>query len=311
MVLKRTQAVGLVVAGVIVITAAAGLYVARRSPRYMSPASPAYEAVSRAFYHGLAALQVGLLDDARTQFASATTIVPREPASWGNLGLTNLRLGDLDAAASGAGASRLARARKRATSRSCRDSWRFPRGRPAEAIAHFERGVRLDPRGLRIRYALAQEVESAGGTGADTRAQGLLDEILALSPDNVAAILERARLAAKRGDAASLQDAVGKLSAHADSWPPAVLEQYRALQAAARNDYGGSRAHRRGPQERAVARALVPRGSARHSDAGRIDRRSVRPFHRPAAIHFETVAARYRFVVLDRSCSAPSRALQP
>ena len=234
-VLKRTQAVGLVVAGVIVITAAAGLYVARRSPRYMSPASPAYEAVSRAFYHGLAALQVGLLDDARTQFASATTIVPREPASWGNLGLTNLRLGDLDAA--GPALERAASlAPASADIAFLQGQLEISRGRPAEAIAHFERGVRLDPRGLRIRYALAQEVESAGGAGADTRAQGLLDEILALSPDNVAAILERARLAAKRGDAASLQDAVGKLSAHADSWPPAVLEQYRALQAAARND---------------------------------------------------------------------------
>jgi Tfp pilus assembly protein PilF len=233
--LKRTQAVGLAVAGVIVAATAAGIYVVRRSPRYMSPASPAYEAVSRAFYHGLAALQVGLLDDARTQFASATAIVPREPASWGNLGLTDLRLGDLD----GAGPA-LERAASLAPASAdiafLQGQLEISRGRPAEAIAHFERGVRLDPRGLRIRYALAQEVEAAGGAGADTRAQGLVDEILAPSPGNVAAILERARLAAKRGDATALQDAVAKLSAPANSWPPAVLDQYRALQAAARTD---------------------------------------------------------------------------
>ncbi len=264
----------------------------------MSPASPAYEAVSRAFYHGLAALQVGLLDDARTQFASATTIVPREPASWGNLGLTNLRLGDLDAA--GPALERAASlAPASADIAFLQGQLEISRGRPAEAIAHFERGVRLDPRGLRIRYALAQEVESAGGAGADTRAQGLVDEILALSPDNVAAILERARLAAKRGDAAALQDAVGKACGTRGQL---AARRARSISRAAgrRADrYGGSRANRCGPQERAVARALVPRGSARHPDAGRIDRRSVRSFHRSAGIHFETVAARYRFVVLD------------
>src|SRR5712671_6016886 len=71
----------------------------RRSGRPISPSSPAYEEVSRAFYHGYAALQVGLLDDAKTQFAKATEIVPSEPAAWANLGLTELRLGELDPAA--------------------------------------------------------------------------------------------------------------------------------------------------------------------------------------------------------------------
>ena len=63
------------------------------------PGSAAYEQTTRAFYHGLAALEVGLLDDARQQFTSATLLVPREPASWANLGLTQMRLGELDAAA--------------------------------------------------------------------------------------------------------------------------------------------------------------------------------------------------------------------
>ena len=65
----------------------------------VQPGSETYEQTTRAFYHGLAALEVGLLDDARQQFTSATTLVPREPASWANLGLTQLRLGELDAAA--------------------------------------------------------------------------------------------------------------------------------------------------------------------------------------------------------------------
>src|SRR5215831_1162753 len=86
------------VAAVIVSAIVATVFI-RRPPRFVSERSATYEEVSRAFFHGYAALQVGLLDDARTQFAQATEIVSREPASWANLGLTELRLGELDSAA--------------------------------------------------------------------------------------------------------------------------------------------------------------------------------------------------------------------
>jgi len=67
-------------------------------PSLPAPGTEPYEQVSRAFYHGLAALEVGLLDDARQQFRRATELVPAEPAGWANLGLAQLRLGELDAA---------------------------------------------------------------------------------------------------------------------------------------------------------------------------------------------------------------------
>ena len=76
--------------------AAAVVYL--RRPSLPAPGSQAYEQVSRAFYHGLAALEVGLLDDARQQFTTATGLVPEEAAAWANLGLAQLRLGELDAA---------------------------------------------------------------------------------------------------------------------------------------------------------------------------------------------------------------------
>src|SRR3954462_4194640 len=60
--------------------------------------SPVYEDTTRAFYRGLAELQVGLLDDAKRDFGKATELVPSEPASWANLGLASLRLGEFDAA---------------------------------------------------------------------------------------------------------------------------------------------------------------------------------------------------------------------
>src|SRR5437763_17063799 len=68
-------------------------------PRVPDVNSSAYEETTRSFYRGLAELQVGLLDDARRDFGRATEVVPGEPASWANLGLASLRLGEFDAAA--------------------------------------------------------------------------------------------------------------------------------------------------------------------------------------------------------------------
>src|SRR2546430_11352941 len=66
--------------------------------RLPAPDSAVYEDTTRAFYRGLAELQVGLLDDAKRDFGKAAELVPGEPASWANLGLAHLRLVEFDAA---------------------------------------------------------------------------------------------------------------------------------------------------------------------------------------------------------------------
>ncbi|HEY6509392.1 MAG TPA: tetratricopeptide repeat protein, partial [Vicinamibacterales bacterium] len=88
---------GLLVAAAAALALVAAVVYLRR-PSLPAPGSETYDEISRAFYHGLAALEVGLLDDARQQFTRATTLVPEEPAAWANLGLAQLRLGELDAA---------------------------------------------------------------------------------------------------------------------------------------------------------------------------------------------------------------------
>ena len=85
---------------------------------------------------------------------------------------------------------------------------------------------------LRAGYALAEEVERAGGANADAEAQQLFEQILERRPDNLAALLERARLAAKRNDLTALRDTAAKLDAMSAGWPPQALEQHRALRAA-------------------------------------------------------------------------------
>ena len=204
----------------------------RRGNGLPSPGSPVYEEVTRTFYRGLAALQVGLLDGAQQDFTRATTLVPDEPATWANLGLAHLRLGSLDAAA-GPIERAVALAPDNSEVALLAGRMEVARGRLDEGIAHFRRATTLDARSLRARFALAEELERGGGPTGDADAQQVLEEVLTLQPDNLAVVIERARLAARRGDAALLQDSVRRLDVYAGGWSTQVLEQYRSLQQAA------------------------------------------------------------------------------
>src|SRR4051794_17697420 len=193
--------------------------------------SPAYEQTTSSFYRGLAQLQVGLLDDAKREFSKAATLAPGEPAAWANLGLAHLRLGEFDAAAGPVaraaallpGSSDLALLQGRLET---------SRGQLEPGIAHLRRAVDLDGTGLRARYALAEEIERAGGPAADAEAQQQFEQILQRRPDNLAALLERARLCAKRGDAAALRDSTMRLDGVSAGWPAPAQEQFRALRQA-------------------------------------------------------------------------------
>jgi Tfp pilus assembly protein PilF len=211
---------------------AGGVYLARRQTSGLPVAgSPTYEDTIRSFYRGLAQLQVGLLDDAKREFTKAAGLAPGEPAAWANLGISHLRLGEFAAAA-----EPIAKAAALLPNESglelLQGRLEISRGRLDEGIAHLRRAVALDSGELRARYALAEEIERAGGADADTEAQQLFEQILERRPENLASVLERARLAAKRGDLATLQDSIRRLDAVSAGWPPPALEQYRALQQA-------------------------------------------------------------------------------
>ena len=209
----------------------AGVYYLR-GPSLPAPGSEPYEQISRAFYHGLAALEVGLLDDARQQFTRATTLVPEEPAAWANLGLTQLRLGELDAAA-----APVERALQLAPSNvdiaMLAGRMEVARGRLDEAVARLRGAVALDARALQPRFALADELQRAGTPDADREAAALYDELAMLAPANLAVLLERARLAARMSDRARLDDSVSRVAAQAEGWPDIAREQLAALREAA------------------------------------------------------------------------------
>src|SRR5690606_16275717 len=98
---------------------------------------------------------------------------------------------------------------------------------------HLRRALVLDPQNVKAGYALTREIERQGEPGSDDRIQALLDSLLLIRPDNLALLLDRARVAAKRGDAATLNDAVDRIAAQSATWPAEVREQLAALQEAA------------------------------------------------------------------------------
>ena len=185
-----------------------------------------------AFYVGLAALQVG--DDVRAdrELARATQTVPGEPAAWANWGVLALRQRNFDPAG-----QRLEQAQKLAPRNDAIDYLlgllESGRGKSAEAINYFRKAVEINPNNLIATYRLAEEIERQGDPNSDAEFQALMQRIVDAKPDNLAALLELSRVAAKRGDAAALKRSVARIELQSQAWPPEVKEQLAALEAAA------------------------------------------------------------------------------
>ena len=130
-------------------------------------------------------------------------MVPGEPAGWANWGILALRQRNYDLAA-----QRLGRARDLAPQNDriydLLGILESQRGQSAQAIADLRKAAELNPKNLRAIYRLAEETERQGDENGAAEVQQLLQKILAAQPDNLAALLELSRVAAKRGDAATL-----------------------------------------------------------------------------------------------------------
>ena len=200
--------------------------------RLPDASSKTYSDFVSAFYVGLAALQVG--DDVRAEstLADATKLVPGEPAGWANWGILALRQRNFDAAA-----QRFAQALSLD-----KDDDRLyylegllesDRGNSAQAIADLRDAVKRNPRNLRALYLLASEVERQSDEHSDVEFEQMIQQILSAEPNNLAALVDLARIAAKRGDAAGLHNAIAKIEAQSSAWPAEVKQQLDALKAAA------------------------------------------------------------------------------
>ena len=218
------------VALVLLTLIGAGAYFAFRSS-LPDPGSAEYEQVTRAFYRGLAALDVGLLDDARDQFARATELVPEEPASWANLGLARLRLGDADGAAPAIQRA-LELAPDRADVLMLASRLESARGQLDASVLLLRRAVAADAADLRARFALVEELDRAGVAETGDEVPLLLDGLADRVPANLAVLVERTRMAARRADATRARDSVMRIDALSAGWPDIALEQLGGLRQA-------------------------------------------------------------------------------
>lgn len=196
------------------------------------PSSKEYAQFVSDFYVGLSALEVGNDVLADSSLQKATQVAPGEPAGWVDWGVLALRQRNFDPAT-----ERFNRALKLAP----KDSRIYflvgllhsAHGDSQAAIDNYRKAVSLDPKDPRTLYALALAVERQGGAGSEQLFQTLIQQILAARPNNLASLVELSRIAAKRGDSATLRSAVQRITAQSGAWPPEVKQELVALQAAA------------------------------------------------------------------------------
>lgn len=198
------------------------------------PGSAKYAEFVHAFYVGLAGLQSGEDVRARQELTAATQIAPGEPASWADLGILLVRQQELDAAYAD-----LEKARSLAPENSRIEQLlgdlESRRGKLPEAITHLKRAVQLDRTNIKAMYLLAEQTERQESAASDGEALAIYRKVLALAPNNIAVLLEAARLAAKTGNTQVLQQTLAALRAQLASWPQEAKQQMEALDAAAKS----------------------------------------------------------------------------
>ncbi len=201
------------------------------APKFPEKNSKAYSDVVSAFYVGLSALQVGDDVHAESRLSEVTRLVPAEPAGWANWGILALRQRNYDAAA-----QRFQQAHDLAPKNdqmySLMGLLESQRGNSGQALADLRQAVDLNPQNLRALYQLAEETERQGAGNSEAEFQQLVQKILAVQPNNLAALLELSRIAAKQGDAATVKSAVAQIGVQSSGWPPEVQRQLTAVQTA-------------------------------------------------------------------------------
>jgi tetratricopeptide (TPR) repeat protein len=204
----------------------------RSKDRLPQVGSKTYTDFVSAFYIGLAGLQVG--DDVRAdaKLQQATELVPVEPAGWIDWGVLALRQRNFDAAA-----QRLDRAHTLAPNDDRVDYLvgllEGDRGNSTASISYLHQAIARNPRNLRALYSLATQVERQGNENSDAELQNILEQILKVQPGNLAVLVDLCRVAAKRGDAATLRATVAQIATRAQGWPPEIQQQLQQLQTVA------------------------------------------------------------------------------
>jgi len=182
--------------------------------------SERYEEYADAFQLGVVALDVGMSDNtAETNLTKAIELIPGEPAGWANRGLFYLRNGQLDKAAED-----LEKARKLAPDNVdvevLSGLLAERRGEFEQSIKFLRRAVERDPANVVVLFRLSRNLQIEGGPDIDAENQKLMEQILKVQPNNLLALVERAKTAARQGDTVAVRDSLARLKKLSESWSP-------------------------------------------------------------------------------------------
>jgi Tfp pilus assembly protein PilF len=231
---KRFRLVGVLL--ILAISAGVGFWLLRDRVGLPKPGSARYEEYVIAFQVGTAALDANVPEPVETNLSRAIELIPQEPAAWANRGLFYLRHNSQFAKA----APDLARANRLAPDSpdilELLGHFAERQGKIDDAIAHFERASAGDLATPARLFSLFRLAEARGGPDADANRAKVLERLVALRPNSLPVLMERAMLSARRRVLDTLRDTFSRLEKLAQGWDqPAAKEMLASL----RRDAGG------------------------------------------------------------------------
>ncbi|MFO0876852.1 MAG: FG-GAP-like repeat-containing protein [Gemmataceae bacterium] len=221
--------------GAIVVMGGSLLLAWRFWPRLPQPGSQTYEAYVEAFEVGTAALDSGLVREAKDHLTRAIELVPQEPAAWANRGLLALRNNQLDEAGVDFEQA-YNRMPGQADLEELLGLLAEDRGKVNEAIDRFTRALQASPEDVRRLYSLSRLNEKLGPSG-DTERERLLNQILELRPTSLPVLVERLQLAVRRGNRTAMSEVIARLEKLASGWQDKTRQMLETLKKEAGGNY--------------------------------------------------------------------------
>ncbi|TVR29735.1 MAG: hypothetical protein EA390_09230 [Balneolaceae bacterium] len=186
--------------------------------------SAAYQQAVADFYMSLGASQT---DQARFAFNKMNDVAqafPEEAAAWANLGVYAMRQGNYDLAR-----DRLGKARELRPEHPdvlfLSSILESRLGNISQAIEYLRSGVQANPEVIRLRFALARELEREDDEANAEEIKKHLLEVKSQIPENQVVLLELARIAAKERDAEEARKYVDLLADLSGNWETENREQ--------------------------------------------------------------------------------------
>lgn len=188
--------------------------------------SEKYKQAVSDFYVSLAAIQSDQALFATEKMQALADTYPNESAAWANLSVYGMRRGNFELATTRM-ENALEQNGENANIQFLAGILESRKGNIESSIEHLRKAARLDSTNLKIRYALAEELEREDPEDNAERIEELLDQILKQDSNNLALLLEIVRVSAKWDNQPKLKQALQKLEKLSTEWPDQIQQQFQ------------------------------------------------------------------------------------